>query len=75
MPDRSIEAVLEAHTEDLMAIDGVAGVGQGACDGAPCIVVYVSERTPAVGERIPEEIEGYAVRVEETGTFRTLPDG
>jgi hypothetical protein len=63
----SIEEVLEAHTDSLMAIRGVEGVGQGQCDDAPCIRVYASEMTPEIESDVPDSIEGYAVDVEVTG--------
>lgn len=73
MPTRSIEDVLATHTDSLMAIRGVEGVGQGKCDDEPCIRVFVSERTPDVKAEVPDTIEGYVVDVEVTGRFRT-PD-
>lgn len=71
MPTRSIEDVLETHTDSLMAIRGVEGVGQGKCDGEPCIRVFVSEETSDVKAEVPDTIEGYPVDVEGTGPFRT----
>ncbi len=72
MPDKTIEAVLEAHTPRLMALPGVVGVGQGHCAGAPCIKVLVLEKTPGLVERIGVVIEGYKVEVVETGEIRAL---
>lgn len=70
MPDQSIEAVQEAHTEAWMAIPGVVGTGIGRCDGEPCIVVYATERTERLEAELPDEVEGHRVRVEVTGQFR-----
>ena len=53
-------------------VPGVVGTGIGLCDSDPCIVVYVSERTPEVGRAIPAEVEGHRVRIEETGPIRAL---
>ncbi len=75
MEPRAIEEVLAERTPEWMEVPGVVGTGIGLCEGEPCIVVYVSERTPEVGERIPAEVEGYRVRIEETGPIRALdPD-
>jgi hypothetical protein len=69
---RSIEEVQEAHTREWMSIPGVVGTGIGQCDAVPCIKVFVARRTPEVDRQIPARVEGYPVRVEETGPFRTL---
>lgn len=67
---RSIEEVQDAHTPEWMAIRGVVGTGIGLCDEEPCIKVFVARRTEEIEERIPEEVEGYPVRIEVTGEFR-----
>jgi hypothetical protein len=70
VPQRPIEEVLQENADRLMAIDGVQGVGIAACNGRPCIRVFVIEKTPAVTARIPSRLDGYEVDVEETGEFR-----
>jgi hypothetical protein len=74
MPSRTIEVVLKDHTNDLMAISGVVGTGQGLCNGEPCIKVFVIKKTPELEEKIPGELEGYKVKIEETGKVRAYPD-
>ena len=69
---RSIEQVLADQTPTLMAVDGVVGTGIGECEGIPCIKVFVATTTVAVTEEIPGEIDGYVVRVEETGPITAL---
>ena len=68
---RSIIEVQEAHADAWEALDGVVGTGVGRCDGEPCIKVFVRERTPALEEEIPSRVEGYPVRLEITGPFRS----
>jgi hypothetical protein len=70
MPDKTIESVLQEHTDALMAIPGVVGTAQSECDGAPCIKVYVAEMTNELRSRIPPTIEGYTVSIQETGPIR-----
>lgn len=67
---RSIEEVQEAHTPEWMEIDGVVGTGIGLCDEEPCIKVFVARRTEEIGEKIPDRVEGYRVRLEVTGDVR-----
>ncbi len=72
MTSRTIEAVLAAQTDSLMAVPGVVGTAIGLCDGAPCIRVLLraADDGGAARRRIPERLEGYAVRVEVTGPIR-----
>jgi hypothetical protein len=71
MPSRPIEQVLEAHSEEWMAIPGVVGTGIGECAGQPCIRVFVVEKTPELERKLPARVEGYVVDVVATGEFRT----
>lgn len=71
---RKIEEVLKEHTDDLMAIPGVVGTGQGLCDGKPCIKVFVIKKTIELQEKISGKLEGYPVKIEETGEIRALPE-
>lgn len=64
---RTIEAVLAAHTDSLMAVAGVLGTAIGRCDGAPCIRVLVSRVTEDVQRRVPSQLEGFPVRIDVTG--------
>ena len=75
MPEKSIEQVLQEHTNSLMTLPGVVGTALGLCAGEPCIRVFVAEKTGDLMEQIPSEIEGYTVDVVETGPFKALPGG
>ena len=73
MVQRDIASVLEAHAAELMAIDGVTGVYEGAReDGTPCLKVMVRRRTAAVVEAVPGRIEGHPVVIVESGEIRPL---
>ena len=71
MSRRPIGDVLRDHTPELMALPGVIGTGEGAKDGRPVILVIVATGSGA-GSRIPHEIEGYRVVLQETGPVRAL---
>ncbi|MDH4231831.1 MAG: hypothetical protein OEW04_07345 [Nitrospirota bacterium] len=73
MDTKKIEAVLKKHSGDLLNIPGIAGTAIGLCDETPCIKVYVLKKTPELDEKIPGELEGYTVVIEETGEFKPLP--
>jgi len=72
---KTTEAVLAAHTDSLMALPGVVGTAIGLCDGVPCIRVFLADANAAARRRIPEQLEGYPVKVEVTGPIRPRRPG
>ena len=73
MPTKTIEEALKAHTDALMAISGVIGVGQGLLDNTPCIKVFVVEKTPELQRQIPNVLDGHPVLIQQSGPIRALP--
>lgn len=72
---KTIETVLDQHTDRLMSLPGVVGTAIGECEGKPCIQVLVLEKTPHLSRSIPPSLEGFAVVIVETGEIRALdPD-
>jgi hypothetical protein len=69
----TIHKVKAKHEMRLMGIDGVEGVGIGEEEDQPVIKVYVARKTRQLKKQIPDELEGYPVRIESTGEFHTLP--
>ncbi len=75
MPQRDINAVLEAHTQELMQIQGVTGTAIGALeDGTPCILVLVLEESAELDKKIPRTLEGYPVRLMVSGKIVPMKD-
>ena len=72
MPEKTVSAVLKEYTASLMALPGVVGTAEGRCDRQLCIKVYVREKTPEIVKKIPPQIEGYPVTIQETGVIRPL---
>ena len=70
----TIEDVLRIHTDSLMAVPGVQGVGQGEEAGRPTVQVLVSELSAEARRRLPGEIGGFRVQVVQTGVLRAQPD-
>lgn len=66
--------VLKRHTDSLMAIPGVVGVGRGEKDGAPTVYIMVEQMTDSLRHALPDSIEGYAVDVKVTGAIRAQPE-
>ncbi|RMI06842.1 MAG: hypothetical protein D6681_08150 [Calditrichaeota bacterium] len=72
MPKKSIEQVLQEHTDYLMRLPGVVGVGQGEHKGKPCIQIYVIHLSTELKHQLPRTLAGYPVRVQVTGEIRAL---
>jgi len=76
MPTQDIKTVMEAHVDDLMALEGVTAVAIGALDdGTPCIRVYIVEETEELAARIPKALEGHPVDVEVSGPIEPMGGG
>lgn len=67
----SLEHVKRNHEQELMAIDGVEGIGIGRSNiGDDAIIVYL--RDEGVKKRIPRSVAGYPVETIITGTIDAL---
>jgi len=67
----SIQEVKARHEARLMAKPGVVAVGIGRdADGRQSIIVSLDRERPEVRASTPEELEGYAVRVQVIGPVR-----
>ncbi len=72
MPAKTIEAVLEEHTDKWMSVPGVVGTAIGEFKGAPCIKILVVKKTEDLAKKIPVKVEGFAVVIQETGKIEAL---
>ena len=68
-----IEAIKRRHEAWLMSLPNVVGVGIGKCDAEPCIKLYVEQKTPELERRLPEQLEGVKLDIEESGPFQIQP--
>ncbi len=75
MQQKPIEAVLKEHADSLMALPGVVGIARGELGGKPCILVLVAHKEERLLRQIPPSLDGFPVKVEETGKFRALDPG
>lgn len=72
MAVKPIKEVLKEHTQELMSIQGVVGIGEGIHNENPCIKVFVIKNTPEVKIKIPGMLGGYPVIIVESGQFKTF---
>jgi len=67
----SIQEVKARHAPRLMAEPGVVAVGVGRdADGSEAIIVSLDRERPEVRASMPQELEGYAVRIQVIGPVR-----
>ena len=71
---RDINAVLRAHDQELLAIQGVVGVYVGVLDDGktPCLKVMIVAKSAEIEKAVPKMIEGFPVIIEVTGEIRPL---
>ncbi|MHC4558510.1 MAG: hypothetical protein ACYTFW_12165 [Planctomycetota bacterium] len=72
VPEKTIAQVQQEHTGEWMAIPGVEGIAIGLFEDKPCIKIFSSRKAEELQDKIPSEVEGYPVIIEETGVFRAL---
>lgn len=76
LSDRDINSVMDAHVEELMAIEGVTGVAVGALDdGTPSILILIMEESDELSSLLPSELEGHPVRTMVSGEIKPMQDG
>jgi hypothetical protein len=75
MPAPDIREVIKGHADRIMSIDGVVGIARGMSkDNQNCILILVIKDTPELRKRIPGQLEGYPVLIEETGEISAFSD-
>ena len=74
MPSSSLKTVLRQHTPALMSLPGVVGTAQGLCEGAACIKVLVTDKTPQLEQQVDDILKGYPYEIQQTGKIKALPD-
>lgn len=70
MSNRKIKEVLRIQAHKLMAVPGVVGVGEGESEGKPCIMVFVIDGEAKSLRDLPQSLEGYLLKIEESGQFQ-----
>ena len=68
-----IHEALERHTDALLGIPGVVGVGETEVDGRPAVMVMVVRDTDEIRAALPAEVGGFPVVIDETGEISALP--
>jgi hypothetical protein len=70
---KDINAVMQAHTAEILAIPGVTGLAISELeDKTPCIWVLVVEESEELARKIPDSLEGHPVKIVVSGEIRPL---
>lgn len=73
MTQVDIREVKRRHSAELLARPEVSGVSVERDDsGAEVLAIHVNTADPALVQRLPSELDGYAVRVVHSGSYRAL---
>ena len=73
MNKKSIEEVMNSHSDEIMAMKGVAGIYIGQLEnGKPCIVVMIIRKSEELNKKIPKTLEGYPVKIEVSGEIKPM---
>ncbi len=75
MAKKTIDEVLKKYSDWLMSQPNVNGVCiEKYPSGKPYIKVFVTKLTDVVKEKIPKQLEGYNVEIEEIGEIYPLEE-
>jgi len=73
VPTVTAADAIALHSDSLMAIPGVVGLYEGRTDkGETVIRVMVAKRSHDVKRKLPRNLEGYRIEVEESGPIRPM---
>lgn len=70
MSATSIAMVIKSYGPGLMELEHVVGVGESACNGEPCIRVYLAQADHATLKEIPARLDGITVIKEISGPLQ-----
>lgn len=72
MANISVNDVKKKYESKIMNIPGVVGIGVGKQDELDAITVLVVEKTPLIEKKVPQQLKGFPVIIQETGVIRAL---
>jgi hypothetical protein len=56
-------------------VPGVTAVAESRTpDGKPCVLILVVMLTPELRSRLPRDLDGWPVVIEESGEIRAMPE-
>jgi hypothetical protein len=71
---KTIQEVQEKYTDSMMSIPGVEGIGIGEKNKKECIIIFVSKTIKEMKKKLPKELDGFPVKIQNTGKIHALPE-
>lgn len=72
-PTVTAAQAIALHADSIMAIPGIVGLYEGLTDkGETVIRVMLAKRSRELERKLPRELEGYRVEVEESGPIQPM---
>jgi hypothetical protein len=65
--------LITSHSELIMALDDVVGIGESLCDETPCIRILLARENSISRARINEDLRGIPFAIEISGDFTARP--
>jgi hypothetical protein len=65
--------IITHQGELIMELEDVVGIGEGLCDGEPCIRVFLASDNAASIAKVRELLEGVRLEIEVSGEFSASP--
>ena len=72
MPVRSITQVINKYRDQLLALKGVRGIGQGGTPDSPHITLYIESSSSDILTSLPTTLENYSVIPQTTGNISAI---
>jgi hypothetical protein len=69
---KPVSEVLNAHTSEWMKLPGVIGTGETKKEGQPAIMIFVDTLTDELRSKLPSQVEGYPIVIEQSGKIVPL---
>jgi hypothetical protein len=68
----NVTAVRDRHRDELMRFACVSGIGTGRDRDGDVVIIYLNSSDPAARRGLPEELDGFPVRFEVSGSLGAL---
>jgi hypothetical protein len=65
--------IIASHSELIMGLDDVVGIGEGLCNETPCLRILLARENADSRARINEDLRGIPFTIEVSGDFTALP--
>jgi hypothetical protein len=65
--------IIANHSDRIMGLEDVVGIGESLCDGNPCIRIFLARHNETTLAQIKEDLAGIPFAIEISGNFTASP--